>query len=171
MSEETTSPEEMGPTKPVAEHEWLNKLVGSWRTESQMWMDPSQEPSKSTGTETVVNLGGLWAFTEGKADFADGGSMVYKSGLGWDVSFKEYRGFWLASMSSHLWKYVGNLSEDGKLMTLSCEGPDMMVEGETANYQDVIEIHSADHRSMTSYGQDKASGEWVKFVRVDYYRA
>ncbi|HLO97020.1 MAG TPA: DUF1579 family protein, partial [Fimbriimonas sp.] len=132
---------------------------------------PSQEPQKATGTETVISLGGLWAYTDGVSEFADGSSMIYKSGLGFDVSFKEYRGFWVASMSSHLWSYVGELSDDGKVMTLSCVGPDMMSEdGGTANYQDVHEIHSADHRSMTSYGQDKASGEWVKFVRADYYR-
>lgn len=170
MSDQTTTQEEMGPTKPLAEHEWLKNLEGSWRTESQMWMDPSQEPSKSEGKEKVTVLGGLWAFTEGEGAFPGGETMYYKSGLGYDVSFKEYRGFWIASMSSHLWRYHCVLSDDKKTMTMNCEGPDMEKEGETANYKDVIEIHSADHRSMTSYGQDKASGEWVKFVECHYYR-
>ncbi|MBA3726682.1 MAG: DUF1579 family protein [Armatimonadetes bacterium] len=54
------------------------------------------------------------------------------SALGYDVSFKEYRGCWFADMSSHLWKQVGKLSDDGKTMTLTCDGPHMTKDGETA---------------------------------------
>lgn len=170
QTEERKTEEMPGPTKPIKEHEWLQKLVGEWRTESEMWMEPGQPSQKGTGQETVKSLGGLWAFTEGTGTMPDGDSMEYKVALGYDVSFKEYRGCWFANVSSHLWKQTGKLSADGKTMTLDCVGPHMMRDGETANYRDVIEIIDDNNRKMTSYGEDE-KGEWQKFMEVKFTRA
>jgi hypothetical protein len=166
---ETTETMEMG-TKPVPEHLWLQKLVGDWTIESEMTMGPGQPKQKAKGSESVKSLGGLWAFTEAQTTMPDGTPMHYYSALGYDVSFKEYRGCWFASASSHLWKYVGELSADGSVMTLNCVGPHMVKDGETANYRDVIEILDANHRTLTSYGQDE-SGEWHEFMKAHYTRA
>lgn len=156
-------------TKPVAEHAWLQRLVGNWKTESEMRMGPDQPPALSEGSETVTSLGGLWAFTDGKAQMPNGQDMNYKVALGYDVSFKEYRGCWFADASSHLWKYTGTLSADGNTMTLDCVGPNMEKEGETANYRDVIEFSDDDHRTMKSYGQAE-DGSWNLFMTVQYTR-
>ena len=72
-------------------------------------------------------------------------------------------------MSSHLWKYTGSLSADGKVMTLNCIGPDMVVDGKTANYRDVITIIDADHRTLTSFGEQE-NGEWAQFMKASYVR-
>lgn len=167
MSTETQEAMEMG-TKPVQEHQWLQKLVGNWRVETEMTM-PDGEKMTSKGSENVRMLGGLWAIGEGHGEMPDGTTMEYRTGLGYDVSFKEYRGFWLASMSSHLWKYVGELSADGRTMTLNCEGPHMEKDGETANYRDVIEFIDDNHRTLTSFGQDD-SGQWQQFMKAHLYR-
>lgn len=164
---ETQEAMEMG-TKPIAEHEWLNKLIGKWKTESEMVM-PDGQTMKAQGTETMESLGGLWAVGIGTGQMPDGSTMQYRTGLGYDVSFKEYRGFWLASMSSHLWKYTGELSADGKRMTLNCVGPHMEKDGETANYRDVIEIVDENHRTLTSSGQGD-DGIWMEFMKVRYTR-
>ena len=156
-------------TKPISEHQWLQQLVGEWRVEMDMNMGPDQPTQKSEGSESVKSVGGLWAFGEGKAAMPDGTPMSHYSTLGYDVSFKEYRGCLFFSVSSHLWTYVGELSADGKVMTLSCVGPNMIKDGETANYRDVIEILDADRRTRTSYGQDE-NGEWQLFVKAHYTR-
>ena len=168
MSTDTQEAMEMG-TQPVKEHEWLQKLVGNWRVDSEMIMGPDQPKMKSTGTETVISLGGLWAIGEGKDQMPDGATMDYRSALGYDVSFKEYRGCWYASVSSHLWKYAGTLSPDGRSMTLDCVGPNMEKDGETANYRDVIEIIDDNHRTRTTFGQDD-NGEWHEFMKSHYTR-
>jgi hypothetical protein len=168
MSTTETQEMEMG-TKPVAEHEWLKKLLGEWRVESQMMM-PGGEQASSQGTEKVISMGGLWAAGEGKGTMPNGETMDYRSALGYDVSFKEYRGCWYMSASSHLWKYTGELSADGKVMTLNCVGPHMIKDGETANYRDVIEIIDDNHRTLTSYGQDDETGEWRQFMKAQYTR-
>lgn len=168
QTQEAQEATEMG-TSPVPEHQWLQKLVGEWRFETRMTMGPDQPEQTSEGTESVKSLGGLWAFAEGKTTMPDGTAMTYYSALGYDVSFKEYRGCWFASMSSHLWKQVGELSADGTVMTLNCVGPNMTKDGETANYRDVIAILDANHRTQTSYGQDE-NGQWQEFAKARYTR-
>src|SRR5688572_26335082 len=113
MTTETQEAMEMG-TKPVREHDWLKKLLGEWRVETEMTMGPGGPKQTAEGRESVKSLGGLWAFGEGRSTMPDGTAMEYRSALGYDVSFKEYRGCWFASMSSHLWKHVGTLSADGR---------------------------------------------------------
>jgi hypothetical protein len=156
-------------TKPVPAHEWLQKLVGDWRIEAEMTMGPDGPKQKVQGSESVKSVGGLWAFGEGRWTMPDGMTMQYYSTLGYDVSFKEYRGCYFMSVSSHLWKQVGELSADGKVMTLNCVGPNMTKDGETANYRDVIEIIDANHRTLTSNGQDE-NGKWHEFMKARYTR-
>jgi hypothetical protein len=168
QTQEAPEAMEMG-TKPVPEHAWLQKLVGEWRIKTEMSMGPDKPTVTSEATESVQSVGGLWAFGQGTATGPDGTAMQYYSTLGYDVSFKEYRGSWFASMSSHLWKYVGELSADGKVMTLNCVGPNMVKDGETANYRDVIEIIDDNHRTLTSYGEDE-NGQWQQFMKSHYTR-
>ena len=168
MNEEAQNAMEMG-TKPVAEHAWLQKLVGEWRMASEFAMEPGGPKMRTEGTESVRSLGGLWAFSEIKDSMPGGAETTMYRTLGYDVSFKEYRGCWFGSMSSHLWKFAGRLSDNGKTMTLDCEGPDMEKDGETALYRDVIELADADHRTTTTYGQDE-KGEWQEMMKTTYTR-
>ncbi len=155
-------------TKPLKEHEWLQKLVGEWKVESEMMM-PDGSKLKSEGTASAKSLGGLWAYSENKDTMPDGTELTSYFALGYDVSFKEYRGCLVMSASSHLWKYTGELSADGKTMTLNCEGPSMVKDGETALYRDVIELIDENHRTLTSSGQDE-KGEWMEFAKSHYTR-
>jgi hypothetical protein len=167
MGTDTQELEMMG-TSPVAEHQWLQKLVGQWRVENEMTM-PDGSKQTGTGTENVESLGGLWSFGKGQGTMPDGSPMTYYVALGYDVSFKQYRGCMIMSVSSHLWKYTGELSEDGRKMTLNCIGPSMTKDGETANYRDIIEIVDEDHRTLTSMGEDD-NGQWQQWMRASYTR-
>ena len=169
MSAETQEAVEMG-TKPIREHEWLQQLVGEWRLENEMTMAPDQPKIRSEGRESVKDLGGLWAFAQGEVKMPNGAPMTYYAALGYDVSFKEYRGCWFASVSSHLWVQSGQLSADGKVLTLNCVGPSMTKDGETANYRYVMEIIDQDHRTMTYLGQDD-NGAWQENIKSHYTRA
>jgi len=164
----TKTQESMG-TLPVKEHEWLQNLVGEWRVETELSM-PEGTKVKVQGTQSVKVVGGLWAFGEGKGGMPDGSPMTYYLGLGYDVSFKEYRGFVIRSMSSHLWTYKGKLSADGKTMTMDCVGPSMTRDGETANYRDTLEIVDENHHIYTATGQDD-SGQWHVIMKSHYTRA
>lgn len=167
MNTETQEPMDMV-TQPLKEHEWLKNLLGEWNTESEMIM-PDGSKTTSKGQESVTSLGGLWAFSDGTETMANGMELKGYRGLGYDVSFKEYRGFLIMAASSHLWKYTGALSDDKKTMTLNCEGPDMEHDGQTALYRDVIELVDDNTRTTTSYGQDE-KGEWQQFAKSTYTR-
>jgi hypothetical protein len=58
MSTQTQVALEMG-TKPVNEHQWLQKLVGEWRVEMEMAAGTGQPGHKSESTESVKSLGGF----------------------------------------------------------------------------------------------------------------
>ena len=168
MSTEAHETIEMG-TRPVAEHGWLQNLLGEWRVVSEFAMEPGGAMQRSEGTESVKSLGGLWAFSEGRGNMPDGTPMTMYRAFGYDVSFKEYRGCLFMSMSSHLWQYVGTLSADGRTMTLDCDGPSMVEDGKTAPYRDMIELIDDDQRTVTSYGQDE-KGEWQEIMKATYTR-
>ncbi len=151
-------------TKATEQHAWLHRLVGTWNVTSEMHLGPDEPPMTGTGTEKVTMLGDLWAYVEGEGTMPNGETMKYKSAIGYDVTFNEYRGCWFASVSSHLWKYHGSLSSDGNTLTLNCEGPHMQKDNATANYRDVIEFINETTRTLTSYGQDD-DGNWHQFMR------
>jgi hypothetical protein len=168
MDANTQETSEMA-TKPIKEHEWLRNLIGEWRIESEMVMEPGGPKMQSQGTASVKNLGGLWAFSENRETLPNGQEFTSYFALGYDVTFKEYRGCMVMSASSHLWKYTGKLSNDGRTMTLDCEGPDLTKDEGTALYRDTIELVDQNHRIHTSSAQNQ-DGNWHEFAKAHYYR-
>lgn len=155
---------DIGPSHPSPEHAWLQNLVGEWDVESTMMMGPDAPPMVAKGQESVRSLRGLWAYAEGSGEMGPGGEIHhYTLAIGFDLTFKEYRGCFISEMSSHLWTYRGELSEDQKVMTLTCEGPNMMKDGETCMYQDIHTLIDANRRTLTSRAQNE-DGSWTEFM-------
>jgi hypothetical protein len=156
-------------TEPQQEHHWLQKLVGVWTSEAEAVTEPGQPPQKLKGSETVRSIGGLWTMAEGRGEMPGGGEAVMFMTLGYDTSRKRYVGTWIGSMMAYLWVYDGELSADGKTLTLSAEGPSMAGDGKLGKYRDVIELKSDDERTLSSYmlGDD---GKWQHFMTATYRR-
>ena len=165
----TTQTESMKKAEPQEEHEWLQKLVGEWTFEAEMTMAPGEPPTKSTGTESVRSVGGLWTVAEGEGEMPGGGTGTSIMTLGYDPQKKRYVGTWIGSMMTHLWLYEGSLDAGERLLTLDSEGPGMSGDGTLAKYQDAIEFKSDDHRVLTSrvLGED---GQWHLFMTAHYRR-
>jgi hypothetical protein len=108
----------------LPEHAWLQKLVGEWTAEMECSMGPDQPKVKSTGTETVRSVGGLWTLGEGKGEGPDGAPMASFMTLGYDPKKGKFVGTFIASMMTHLWKYEGTLNAARTVLTLDTEGPD-----------------------------------------------
>jgi len=151
------------------EHRWLQRLVGEWTYEAACSMGSDQPEMKSTGTDSVRTIGGLWVMCEGRGEMPGAGPCTTVMTLGYDPQKKRFVGTFIASMMTYLWLYDGELDAAGKMLTLNAEGPDMAVEGKFAKYQDVIEFVSDDHRTLTShmYGED---GKWQPFMTAHYRR-
>lgn len=151
------------------EHHWLQKLVGEWTSECEMPMGPDQPPTKFTGTETVRSLDGIWFVGEGRGEMPGGGSSTTLVTLGYDPLKKRYVGTWIGSMMATLWVYDGEVDASGRVLTLNAEGPSMHGDGTTAQYKDVIEFKSDDHRTLTGHMQTP-DGTWQQLMVVSYRR-
>lgn len=154
--------------EPQNEHRWLQRLIGEWRFEGDCVMGPGQPATKSTGTEIVRSLGGLWTIGEGRGD-PDGSPTSMIMTLGFDAGKKRFVGTFIASMMTYLWVYEGTLDAAGSTLTLDAEGPGMAGEGKLVKYQDMITFKSDDHRILTSQVLDE-NGTWVHFMTAHYRR-
>jgi Protein of unknown function (DUF1579) len=156
-------------TEPQKEHQWLQQLVGDWTSEAEMATGPGQPSTKYSGTERVYMVGGLWMVGEGQGEMPGGGTATMIMTLGYDVQKKKYLGTWIGSMMTHMWHYDGEMDASGRILTLSAEGPSMAGDGTMAKYQDIIEIKSKDHRTLSSrvLGPD---GTWNHFMTAHYRR-
>lgn len=155
--------------EPQQEHQWLQQLVGEWTFETEANMGPDKPAEKYAGTESARSLGGLWVLGEGQGATPNGGRTTTLMSLGYDPTKKRYVGTFLGSMMTHLWHYEGSLDASGKVLTLDTEGPSFTAPGATTKYQDIIEIKSPDHRTLSSQalGED---GKWHKFMTAHYRR-
>jgi hypothetical protein len=149
--------------EPQAEHRWLKRLAGEWAGASD-----TKDPDGNTAppwTETGKMVGDIWVVLEGEGVMGD--PMYTRMQLGFDPNKGRFIGAWIGSMMTHMWVYEGSL--DGDVLTLDCEGPDFDVQGRTARYRDIIELHGDDRRVLRSemQGQD---GAWREIMRADYRR-
>jgi hypothetical protein len=53
--------------EPQKEHLWLQKLVGEWTFEAEASMGDGKPNEKTSGTERVRSLDGLWTVAEDRA--------------------------------------------------------------------------------------------------------
>jgi hypothetical protein len=163
---EQTSPM---PAQPQKEHQWLQKLVGEWTYETEDLMGPDQPSAKSTGTETVRSLGGLWILAEGQGEMPCTGHATTLITLGYDPQKQRYVGTWIGSMMTYLWQYEGELDVGETVLTLNSDGPAMTGEEKLGKYKDVIEFKSDNHRVLTSH-MLKDDGQWQHFMTTHYWR-
>ncbi|MFN2555395.1 MAG: DUF1579 domain-containing protein [Nitriliruptorales bacterium] len=128
-----------------------------------------QSPEEAEGTESVRPLGDLWILAEGQGDVPGGGAAAAIMTLGHHPHKNRYVGTWIGSTMTHLWVCDGSLDAAGRVLTLETEGTHMDAGGQMAQYKDVIEFKSDDHRVLTSHmlGDD---GEWHRFMTGNYRR-
>jgi hypothetical protein len=167
--EKLQQPECPGASKPQAEHEWLQKLVGTWDAEGEAMMGPDQPANKWKATEIVRSIGGMWVVGEGTGDMPDGGTATTIITLGYDPQKGKYVGTFVASMMANMWVYEGSLDAGGNVLTLDTDGPAMTPEGGTAKYQDIIEFKNNDLRTLTSRMQGP-DGQWMQIMTATYRR-
>ena len=149
------------------EHRWLDKLVGEWTFESECSMGPDQPPMKAKGAEVVRSFGGLWTIADTVGGMQDGSWKSIMT-LGFDPKANCFLGTFIATMMTHMWVYRGSLDAANKVLTLDTEGPNF-ASGVTVRYQDIIEFHTDDHRTLSSQtlGDD---GKWNPFMKAHYRR-
>ena len=153
---------------PQMEHAWLQKFVGEWSAEVEMFKEPGQPPEMSQGTESVQAIGGFWILAEDKGTFMDKPFTGILT-LGYSPEQKQYVATWVDSMASHLWTYAGSVDEMGSILTLEAEGPCPMKGGALSKFRETIEFMGDDHRVFTSAMQAE-DGSWATLMVIHYQR-
>jgi Protein of unknown function (DUF1579) len=154
--------------EPQKQHQWLDRLIGEWTSETEYTMGSDQPPSKIKGTEVVRSLGGVWIIAEGAGEMPDASSGKTMMTLGFNPQSDRFVGTFIGSMMTHLWIYNGSLDAAQKRLTLETEGPNFS-QGAIAPYKDIIEFVSDDHRIMTSQIL-MDDGNWNHFMTAHYRR-
>lgn len=149
--------------RPQAEHSFLEQLVGTWDVTAGT-MEEDQ-----TWTEVVRSLNGIWFVAEGNGQMPGGGDATTILTLGYDPAKGKYVGTWLGSMMNHLWVYEGEVSGDGKTLSLYTTGPDFEDPGKTGEYREQITLQDKDNRVFSSSSK-QPDGSWKKFMEARYTR-
>ena len=153
----------MEPAKVREEHRFLEKLVGTWSVTSKD-MSPNEQ-----WTEVVRSLHGIWFVAEGNGDVPGCGAGTTVLTLGYSASRGKYIGTWIGSMMDHMWIYEGEMSPDGKVLTLYTRGPDFEFSGAEQDYREQIAVIDDDNRTFTSSAK-QADGSWKQFMQARYAR-
>ena len=151
---------------PTKEHAWLQKFVGEWETEIEVYMEPGKPPMKAKGSHRDHMVGGFWLISEGRNhEFP----YHFVLTLGYDAPRSEYVGTWIDTMTSHIWKYQGTVNSAGTILTLETEGPSPMSPDKVSKFREVTEFKSKDHRYLTS-SMLSGDGKWSTVLTVSSRR-
>lgn len=153
----------MQQAKVLKEHEFLEDLVGVWDvTAPEM---TGQEP----WTEIVRSLHGIWFVAEGSGTMPGGSAATTVLTLGYSADKGRYVGTWIGTMMDHMWVYEGEVSDDGKTLSLYTTGPDLIGGNELAENREQLIFHHRDHRTFNSAAR-QSDGSWKQFMEAHYTR-
>jgi len=157
--------DDMQMPQPTAEHELLQKAVGTWDVAGKFWMDPSQPPMETTGSEVVTALGGFWIEGVYTSEFF-GHPFEGHAGATFDPVKQHYVTTWRDSISPTFFHMAGQMEDD----TLTCTGtaPDCST-GQDAMHRSVETGCGTDHRVFSMY-MTPAGGEEIKMMELTYSR-
>lgn len=99
-------------------HKVLDNFVGSWETESSVWMDgPDKPPSVTKGSAEVKwILDGRFVQQDMTGEMM--GMPMTGTGIsGYDNFKKKYTSFWIDNTSTAMFASEGTIAKDGKVLT------------------------------------------------------
>ena len=157
----------MALAEPSTEHEFLERLVGTWNAKNRFWMEPDAPPIESTGVSTnEMILGGR--FLESEYSGSMMGQPFHGFALeGYDVYQEKHTGLWIDSMGTLTMISEGNCDKSGKVLTMIAETRDPMT-GLTMKTKGVTTFRSEDEYTYEMWYV--GDGEPVKTMEVTYTR-
>lgn len=153
---------------PSRQHQWLDRLVGTWSSKGEANCMPGQPAMQLSGIETVRSIGGFWAHTVIESDNPE---MPYTQlvTVGYDPDKEKYIATVVDSMSGYRWLAEGTVDDTGNKLTMETEGPFPFRDAPLSRFQDVTEFKSADHKVFTSSIQEE-DGSWTILMKFEAKR-
>lgn len=140
--DEAGAQEQMPPMEvPTAEHRALIATQGTWTGTMSMPL-PDGTTMTARATETNTPIGAFWSQSTFSCEFM-GMPYVGTGSMGYNPKTKKFIGTWVDNMTSFLALMEGEMSSDGKTLTMSWDAPD-----ETGK---IVQHRSETQRTEDSY--------------------
>jgi hypothetical protein len=165
----TSAQEEQSSPQPTAEHELLQKDVGTWDADIKIWTEPDADPMESKGSEKSELLGnGMWLVSHFEGTIA-GMPFEGAGAFGYDPTEKKYVGTWVDTMSPYLLTIKGDYDAGAKTMTSMAEGRDpATVE---VSVSKMVSRYIDDDTRTFEIQMKGDDGEYRKMMEIVYKRA
>jgi len=151
------------------EHMAMAKHVGTWDCAVKMWMDPTQPPMESKGTEVCeMAMGGRMCVGNFTGDMM-GQPFHGQSQTGYSNFAKKYWSTWTDDMSTGMMYSEGTASEDGKTITFIGSYDDPMSNTMDKPWKQVITLVDDDHYTFAAYEHVGTPKEF-KMMEITYTR-
>ena len=151
---------------PSEGHKRLAPMVGKWKTDSQMWMDPSKPPMKMAGTdETKWELGDRFLTSEYKGEMM-GKPFVGLGTIGYDNHARKYQMTWRDTMTTCTIVMEGIADATGKVLTFSGEIYEPMFD-KNVKQRWVIKLES-DSKHLMEFYVTAPDGKEMKSMEIVY---
>ncbi|MBL0063137.1 MAG: DUF1579 domain-containing protein [bacterium] len=151
------------------EHMALAKYVGAWDCAVKMWMDPTQPPMESKGSEVCeMAMGGRMLVGNFTGDMM-GQPFHGQSQMGYSNFPKKYWATWMDDGSTGLMYCEGTASADGKTITMMGTYDDPMSNTQDKPWKQVITLVDDDHHMFAAYDKVGTPAEY-KSMEITYTR-
>jgi hypothetical protein len=150
---------------PGEPHKMLAAEVGSWKTESTMWMDPSKPPTKSTGScELKMIMGGRYQQGSHKGNFM-GMPFEGTSVVGYNNASKKWESTWMDNMGTGVMFMEGTFDDANKVATYTGTCTDPMT-GQEKTYKETWTIVDDNTRKMEMFDKGPDGKEFKSMEMV-----
>lgn len=159
----------MDAAKVGPEHEMLAKSVGEWDCAIKIWMDPTQPPMESKGSEVCeMAMGGRVCVGNFTGDMM-GTPFHGQSQMGYSNFAKKYWATWMDDMSTGMMYCEGTASEDGKSITMLGTYDDPMTNTMDKPWKQVMTMIDENHHVFAAYEKVGTPDEY-KSMEIVYTR-
>lgn len=156
----------MAAATPGKMHEHLTNDVGTWKTESTMWMFPGAEPMTTTGTSKVSSLmDGRFVMIEMTGDIPGMGPYSGLAISGFDNVSQQFVSTWIDTMGTGIANGTGELSADGKTLTWNYTYNCPLTKKPVV-LREIDTITGPGTKTLVMYGADPKSGQEFKMMEI-----
>ena len=153
-------PMDMTPPQPTAEHQMLQKGVGTWEGTLTMYM-PDVPATPIPAKEVVEPIGPYWTQSRFTCDFM-GMPFMGTGAMGYDTVKERYVGTWIDNMTTELAVMTGEMEADGTLvMRFTARDP---ATGDPTPHR--IETTFADNSYVSTFFHGTGSGTKAMVIEM-----
>jgi hypothetical protein len=148
-------------------HKKLAKDVGTWKGKQTMWMGPGSQPATSDCTSTVTPMmDGRFVKVDFSGEIPGMGPYNGMGIVGYDNVSKKFQATWLDNHSTGMSMGTGELSADGKTLTIEYNFT-CPVTKKPATMRQVETYTSPTSKTMEMFGADPKSGKEYKMMKIE----